>query len=70
LNRCQQRFRRRRNLCNGAMKRIVIGLRRLVVTADFAHELQRGGLDFFIGDRWRGPAKDFNTAAHSFRIAE
>jgi hypothetical protein len=42
-----------RNLSDGSLERFLIGLRRLTVSADLSHELQRGGVQLFGGCRER-----------------
>ena len=60
----QQRPRRQRNLVHGAVERLLIRPRRLAIAADFADELERGGVQFFVrGGRVRSPER-LDASAH------
>src|SRR5579863_124292 len=46
----------------------LVGLRRLVEAADLAHELQRSGVDFLVGDRRIEVEENFDVAAHGMNL--
>ena len=54
-----------RDVVDRGLKRVLVGLRRLVEAADLADELKRGRANFFFRDRWLEVKKDFDVAAHS-----
>jgi hypothetical protein len=53
------------NVLHGLLERRFVDARRLAIAADFAHELQRSGVDFFGSRGSIGLAKLLNAAAHA-----
>src|SRR5450631_207525 len=66
VQRCQQPPRRRGDFRDGAVEGFGVGLRRLVEARKFAHELQRGGLDFILGRRRLEIEQRLDVAAHGW----
>src|SRR5579862_1103950 len=54
-----------RHLPHGRVECLLVGLRRLAVAADLAHELQRRRGDLLASDGFIGTPEYFNAAAHT-----